>query len=187
MERETDAQRAEDLRLLELDPNRHGDDVHHSLPAWRSNVGQHQSVGVGHYEEVGAELLAVILGDWLHGGRIVQLHGGLEPWQVGDQRRLAREVPEEFLAVFVHERPGFVEAPTQFPLRLCRHRGRRVVRRGADRHHRQQRHGEEQSIGERREQGHFFASVKFRSTSPPSGTSTRLVSEGRDSCQATTE
>jgi hypothetical protein len=144
---------------------------------------------VGDEKEIRGELLLVLLRHAENGRRMRggEVDGRLEPRQVGDQPRLAREVLDLAAAVLLDERPRFGQPAQQLLLGLRRHRDVDVVDGRADRQHRQQGAPQEDAVGQRGKEVHRRLSEKFSSTSPPaSGTVTRRDSSGSDSFQTNT-
>ena len=94
-------------------------------------------------------VLLVILGDWAHGRRIVELDGRLQLRKVRDEPRLTAEVIEEQAAVLLDERSRLVEAARQLLFRLGRDRDVDVVDRDANGQHRQRGARKEDAVGQR--------------------------------------
>ena len=110
------------------------------------------AIAVGHEKEVGVDLRAIVRRQRLHRRLVIDVDGGLQLGQVGDQARLAHEVLEQQRLELLDERAGLFEAALEILLGAGRRRPVDDEHRHADRQHGQQGAGQEDAVAQRGEQ-----------------------------------
>ena len=108
----------------------------------------------GQHEDIRLHLIAVLVGERLHGWRVARFHGCLQLRKIGDQTREAREGVGQAGAVLVDQDSRLVQAPAQLRLRLTRRTRVHVIEGKAERQRRQQRARDKDPVRERGRERH---------------------------------